>query len=571
MPRGNILIRTLGTLMLLLLLVSVNGQVTAIANVDGEIESSIDEIFSDYNSPHKPGGSIAVVRDGELVFAKGYGSANLEYEIPNTAHTIFHVASVSKQFTVFAILLLEADGKLSIDDDIRDYIPEVPDFGYTITLRDLATHTSGMRDQWNLLALAGWRLDDVITTDNVFEIVKRQKELNFMPGEEYLYCNTGFTLLAEVVTRVSGKPFAEFTSERIFQPLEMTNTLFYDDHEKIVKYRAYSYHLEGDLFKKNVLSYANVGATSLFTTAEDMSRWARNFRDVKVGSTDIIELMNTEAVLNNGETFGGAMGQFVNEHKGHRQIQHGGSDAGYRSYFARFPDDDLAVVVLSNLANFNPRQKALDVADLFLEDQTEPPRAQATMIRDELELNARALKKYEGYYWNDASAYSRRLYVRDDTLRYFRNENNESPLLPVGVDAFEMAGVNVELIVRFGQHEGEDAMFVTIDGDEPIISIAYEPADYSSHDLQHFAGDYYSPELETTYSIREDDGNLVAEHIRTGTVILDPIKEDFFRGNRWYFGLTEFIRDNTGEIVGLQVSSGRVRNLRFERVFQDEN
>ena len=188
------------------------------------IEKSIDKIFADFDDSLKPGAAVAVVQNGEVVFKKGYGSANLEYEIPVTPKTIFHIASVSKQFTVFALLLLAEEGKLSLDDPIQKHISEVPDFGEEITLRHLATHTSGMRDQWDLLNLAGWRWDDVITKEHVLKLVAKQKELNFKPGEKFMYCNTGFTLLAEVVARVSKKSFAEFTRIRIFEPLKMTNS-----------------------------------------------------------------------------------------------------------------------------------------------------------------------------------------------------------------------------------------------------------------------------------------------------------------------------------------------------------
>ena len=252
------------------------------------VEQRIDGIFAPWNKKDTPGASVAVIRDGKMIFSKGYGMANLEYGVPNKPETVFHIASVSKQFTTFAVLLLEEDGKLSLDDDIRKYVPEVPDFGKKITLRHLAHHTSGLRDQWALIALAGGRLDDVITTEHILKLVKRQKELNFEPGAEYLYSNTGYTLLAEVVARVSGKSFAEFTSERIFKPLKMNKTLFYDDHEKIVKNRAYSYYRSPNGYRKAVLSYANAGATSLFTTVEDLGLWALNFENPVVGTKETI-------------------------------------------------------------------------------------------------------------------------------------------------------------------------------------------------------------------------------------------------------------------------------------------
>ena len=300
-------------------------------------DEKVDKMFTSWDSKKTPGAAVAVVRDGAIIYKKGFGMANLEYDIPISPSSIFHVASVSKQFTVFSILLLQSEGKVNLDDDIRKYIPEVPDFGQTITLRHLASHTSGLRDQWTLLALAGWRLDDVITKEHVLKLVSKQKDLNFAPGDKYMYCNTGFTLLAEVVSRVSGKSFAEFTKANIFSPLQMNHTLFYDDHEKIVKNRTYSYYFGGTGFKKSVLSYANVGATSLFTTVEDLSLWAENFSELTVGNSEIIRTMNTPAILNDGEESGAALGQFVSKYKGLHEISHDGADAGYRSYLGRFP------------------------------------------------------------------------------------------------------------------------------------------------------------------------------------------------------------------------------------------
>jgi len=323
------------------------------------IEQKVDSIFNDFNSINKPGAAVAIVKNDSIVFSKGYGSANLEYNIPITTSTVFHIASVSKQFTVFSIMLLESKGKLELDDDIRMYIPEVPDFGKIITLRHLATHTSGLRDQWNLLRLAGWRFDDVITKEHILKLVSHQKELNFEPGEQFNYCNTGFTLLAEVVARVSGQSFATFTLENIFKPLKMANTLFYDDHEKIVKNRAYSYYHDNTGYKKSVLSYANVGATSLFTTVEDLSLWAMNFSTPIVGNEDIIAKMNTLATLNNGKKFGGAYGQFFNRYKGLNRFNHGGRDAGYRAHFARFPDQEFSVIVFSNYASSSALIKSI--------------------------------------------------------------------------------------------------------------------------------------------------------------------------------------------------------------------
>jgi CubicO group peptidase (beta-lactamase class C family) len=338
----------------------------------------VDQLFTIWDSKVSPGAAVSVIQDGKIIYKNGYGMANLEYDISVEPSSVFHIASISKQFTAFSILLLESEGKLSLEDEIQKYIPEVPDFGKKITLRHLASHTSGMRDQWSLLQMAGWRMDDVITKEQVLKLVANQKELNFDPGEEYYYSNTGFTLLAEVVARVSGRTFAEFTQERIFEPLNMSNTLFYDDHEKIVKNRAYSYRGLGEGFRKANLNYANVGATSLFTTVEDLSLWSMNFWNMTVGNEEIFKKLNTPHKLNNGEEFEGALGQFVVKYKGMDEIQHGGADAGYRAYITRFPEENFAVIVFSNDGNFNPVNMAHGIVDIYLKDKLKeeklPPR-----------------------------------------------------------------------------------------------------------------------------------------------------------------------------------------------------
>ena len=277
----------------------------------------IDKIFSDFAKNSSPGCSLAIVEQGKVLYKNGYGLANLEHNIPITPATVFHVASVSKQFTCFALLLLEQQRKLALNDEIYEYLPEVPDFGKRITIRHLCHHISGLRDQWELLVLGGWRMDDVITKDHIFKMVKKQKELNFEPGAEHLYCNTGYTLMAEIVARVSGTTFPEFTKENIFEPLGMNSTHFHDDHELIVPNRADCYDKREDgKFKKSILSYANVGATSLFTTAEDMTKWLTNLDDGKVGGIELRDKMHEQGRLNDGKIITYALGQEVTKHKG---------------------------------------------------------------------------------------------------------------------------------------------------------------------------------------------------------------------------------------------------------------
>ncbi len=314
------------------------------------LEAQVDALFAKWNSLDTPGAAVAVIKDGIVVYRKGFGCAQLEYGVPITPSTVFHVASVSKQFTAMAITMLEAAGKLSADDNIRKYLPEMADFGVPITIRHLLNHTSGLRDQWDLLILSGWRMDDVITQAQILDRLRRQKELNFAPGSRYLYSNSGFTLLAEIVSRVSGKPFTDWTRETIFQPLGMTSTHFHLDHTEIVRDRAYSY--DGDPehgFHALPLNYANVGATSLFTTVEDMANWLRNFEDKRVGGPAVLDKMETKGVLNDGTEIGYARGLEIGVYKGLKTIGHSGGDAGFRSQVIYFPGERFGVAVFSNL------------------------------------------------------------------------------------------------------------------------------------------------------------------------------------------------------------------------------
>jgi len=533
-------------------------------------EKQIDQLFTAWNSIESPGAAIAVEKDGKLIYKKGFGCAELEYNIPITPSTVFHIASVSKQFTCFSILLLEKEGKLSINDDIRKYIPEVPDFGKVITLNHLMHHMSGLRDQWELLAMAGWRLDDIITKDQILRIVNRQKELNFNPGDEYLYCNTGFTLLAEVVARVSGQTFPEFTRTHIFEPLKMTNTLFYDDCEKIVKNRAYSFYADSAGYKKSILSYSNAGATSLFTTAEDLCQWSRNFENPVVGDNDIINRMNLRGILNKGDTITYAMGQDIGTYKGLKIISHGGADAGYRSFFVRFPDQRFSVNVLSNLASFDPGGMSFKIADIYLKEKevVDDPKKEETESKaqaeiKEIKIDRDVLVSYCGQYeWQPGVFVT--ISIENDNLFVSAPDLAKTPMIAVTATEFDVkaASARVTFILDSGK---VSKMKVNMNGGE-VIAMKIQDFDSTKITLSEYSGDFYSEELSTTYTMVLESGKLIARHFRTGDVMLTLTKPDQFSGNKWYFGRVVFTRDPNGEIVGCNVSGGRVRNLKFEKV-----
>ncbi len=539
---------------------------TALAqNGEDTHAKKVDQLFATWDKPESPGAAIAVIKDGAVVYKRGYGSANLEYNVPITPQTVFHVASVSKQFTAFAIALLASQGKLSLDDDIRKHLPEVPDFGKKITIRHLIHHTSGLRDQWTLLGMAGWRLDDVITKEHILKMVRHQKELNFDPGAENLYSNTGYTLLAVIVERVSGQSFRDYTDANIFKPLGMTNTHFHDDHERIVKNRAYSYASAGPGggFKAAPLNYANVGATSLFTTAEDLARWVINYEDKKIGGADVIKQMQQQGILNSGKQLGYAFGLSIGPYRGLNTVGHAGGDAAYRSFAFWFPEQRFGVVVLSNFGSLNPQQMAMRIADLYLAEKLgpEPPKP-AAVERTAVKVYPTILEAYAGRYLLDG----RTLVVitkEGDKLMAQPGTSPKGELIPLSETTFFVKEANSE--VTFERDEKGNVARFAMKSPSQSQSAKRLSSPATAAQLTQFAGDYYSPELGTSYKLVVTDGKLVAQHRRHDDIPLTELEGDLFSSNRWFFQTVQFTRDSEKRITGFRLTSGRARNVRFDR------
>ena len=444
------------------------------------LEAKVDQLFVEWNRPDSPGAAVAVTRDGEVIYKQGYGMANLEYDIPITPTTIFDIASVSKQFAAFAIVTLSHQGKLSIDDDIRIHLPDVPDFGNTITIRHLLHHTSGLRDWVQSLVIAGDLMDDVISFKHILKMARHQKVLNFEPGAAYLYSNTGYNLLAEIVETVTGDLFREWTDTHIFKPLGMTNSHFHDDYEMILKNRAYSYQaVENGGFKHAVNNTTALGSSSLYSTVEDLAKWILNFDNTRIGAQTVIEQMHERGVLNNGEQINYALGLNIGEYRGLKTVGHSGSWRGFRSHLMRFPDQKFGVVILCNLDTFNPLGLAEKVADIYLTDVLAPEEA---------------------------------------------SESDKT------------------------EESAEDTKF------EPM----------APEQLMEFEGDYYAEELDTTYTICVGGDQLVAQHRRHDDILLTHA-DDHFVGDVWFFPEIHFTSDDTGRVVGFELTGNRVRNLHFEK------
>ncbi len=523
----------------------------------------VDEIFRPWTKPGAPGASVAVIQNGKLQYAKGYGEAQLEYDIPITADTIFHVASVSKQFTAMSIVLLEQDGKLSLEDDIHKYLPELPDYGHSVTIRQLLQHTSGIRDQWQTLAIAGWSLDDVITQKQILSMLFHQRELNFTPGARHLYSNGGFTLLAEIVARVSGKPFPEFTEKRIFRPLGMSRTHFHDDLLRIVPGRAYSYDAAGSSFHNAPLNYANAGATSLFTTAPDLVKWLDNFRDPKVGGPKAIARMQEQAVLTDGTKVPYALGLSIGEFRGLRTVSHSGSDAGFRSQVLWFPDQNFGVAVLSNLGNFNPGAIANRVAAVYLESQMKavPPKAEPAP-RTFITLPPAETRRFTGAYFLNEDRVD--VTQKEGKLFAARGGSNPMELRPLSPTRFfvEQGMREVEFIPRPANGMG---MKLSGNGGPTLEGERRSEASPAPIELNDYTGRYWSDEVETQYTIVLNNGKLTAVHPHHGEIALQSVSKDEFRSSAWFMPTVSFVRDDTGAVTAVILGGGRLTGVRFYR------
>ena len=536
-----------------------------------DITKQVDKVFEKWDKPDSPGCALGVYRDGKIVYKHGYGTADLNDDVPITPATVFHVASMSKQFTAASIVLLAQQGKLSLDDDVRKYIPELPDFGERITIRHLVHHTSGLRDQWNLLELAGWRYSlDLITNDDVMSVMTRQKDLNFKPGDKHVYCNTGYTLMGLIVKRVSGMSLREFTTKNIFEPLGMTHTHFRDDHAEIIKHDALGYEQEGKdkPFRMSLTNFDTVGATSLHTTVEDLQLWDENFYHPRVGGPAFLQQMLERGKLNSGEQLDYAFGLVESKYKGLPTVDHGGADAGYRSDLIRFPEQHFSAAVLCNSAETNPSALARQVADIVLAKDLKP--AEATPTKEPAKspvatLTAEQMAAIAGLYWNKEEDDFEKVQVKDGKLQMQLGSEFRT-LKPAGEAHFQVADVpwgdDVDIHFVSSAAEKPKRLEQSFGGGKPNIYesvAAYTP---TATELAEYAGAYVSEEIDPIYRVVLQDGNLSLMRLKNKPESLRPEVRDVFTGE---IGTVRFTRDANQHITGFILNAGRIQNFRFSR------
>ena len=548
------------------------------------LSAQIDELFADRNNSAAPGVVAAVIQDGRIVYENAFGMADLERGVALTPRSVFEIGSVSKQFTAMCILLLEQDGKLSLDDDVRAYFPEMPEYEHPITIRHLLHHTSGIRDIETLIPLAGWHYTNYYTPSRQLELITRQKELNFIPGSRFLYSNSGYLLLAYMVERVSGQTLREFADERIFRPLGMRHTVFWDTPGQIIKDRAIPYSTGPDGSYQMALWYLPfAGPSGLYTTVQDLALWDANFYDNKLGGgAELIEKMVTPGTLNDGEPADYAAGLFVSDRGGQAVIEHGGAWMGYRAQVSRFPERRLTVIILSNASSIDVPVSS--IADLLPEGAT-PESAPATPESQSPESEAPStidlpldvLAQYEGTYWSEPDLLLRTIEVRDGVLHYVRGEDNSTELGALEAGRFVMIDVGGHVEVEFATGNGIQArsMAVTIEEQEATQFKRLESLPAES--LADHEGRYWSDELERELRLQVEEGRvhlgwaddaLLAPAVQIGP---DDLLVRQFVEVPWYPQDVRILleRDDSNQVTGLSLSCDMVRGLAFVRMEQE--
>lgn len=550
----------IGFLVLFLLFISIT---TIAQDLKTTLEITSDSLFQTENYEKIPGAAVLVIKDGEVLLRKGYGLANLEHQVPISSSTVFDIASVSKQFAAMAIAMLVDEGNISLEDDVRTYIPELPDLGHKITIDHLVHHTSGLRDWPGTLALAGWDMEDVISFDQILRMAFHQQALNFEPGSTHVYSNTGYNVLAEIIQRVSGQSFRVWTDQHIFKPLGMKDTHFHDDHQEVIQNRAYGYYQGDSAYKRITNGLTALGSSSLFTTIDDLGKWVINFDQQKVGNEVTFNTMKQKGVLNNGEEINYAFGLVHGEYKGLPTLSHGGSWAAFRTFLLYFPEQKCSIIVLMNHAPSNPNYYTYQLAEVCLKKYVQVEEDKETEEDEKTEIvsiDDDILKEYVGMYKLGPAWYVTISKEKDQLITQATDED-AFPMTALSDSIFKVEGYGGRTIAFKRGENGLVSHFIYNGMTCPKLE---GEGMLDDAQLASLTGTYWSDELNTLYKVGVEKGILELTNRNLGTISLLPAWKDDFRGN-WFASSVEFIRDEEGKGVEMMVTNYRSRNQRFVR------
>jgi CubicO group peptidase (beta-lactamase class C family) len=540
-----------------------------------EAAKQADAFLAQWDKNDMPGCSVGAVKDGRLVYKKAFGMANLDYDIPNTTTTLFNLASASKPFTAASIVLLAEQGKLSLDDDIRKYLPEIPNYGNMITIRHLLYHTSGIREYQALILFGGMSPDNALTDKLILNMLARQKNVSFAPGTKHQYSNSNYHLLGIIVGRVSGKSLGAFAEENIFKPLGMKNTRYFDNRNEIVKNRATGYLVGSD---KKVHARASlfdlVGGGGVLTTVEDLYLWDQNFYQPKIGNKEMIRLLTTPGTLNGGEQIGYTFGLFLNKYKGLPVIKHSGNMSGYRAQIVTFPEQKFTAMALCNNSAIFPSVIVEKFADFYLEGQLKPEvqtqKKTAESLPPTINLSEKDALGYAGIYASRESGAVFKLSLKDGKLVNNGLLKNEVPLIPISEKRFLIIADTDKYLLTptFNQSGKISEIKLILNSDKPDVFFPVKPPFDWPEQLAEYAGTYHSEELDADYKLSQEGKSLLIQIGENFEIRLNAGYVDYFVGQGGVINLA-FTRNAKGKITGFIFNSaadGRdVKGVTFKR------
>ena len=543
-------------------LVTYLGLVSAHAQLSEVQSKKIDSLLIGWTEANHPGGSIGIMKNGSVIYTKAFGLASLEYQIPNTVETIFNVGSVSKQFTAMGIVLLQERGLLSIDDDIHKYLPDMPDFGHTITIRHMLHHTSGMRSFHSILRFAGWRDDDSRTNEDLYRFMLKQKDLNFIPGDEFLYCNTGYILMAKIIENITKEKFPQWMATNIFAPLGMKNTYVEDRYDRIVPNNATSYYNTEEGFFRAVEYWGYFGSGNVHSTTADLLIWLQNFSTPFTGWKSSFETLKTTDNLNEGSKNNYAFGVFMDEVKGYSRIQHGGAIGGFRAYASTYPDEQLSIAVLTNFSSSGPENIESEITNILLKTN---PNSKSKILISEIPKTEKTyrLEELVGKY-EIQSGVILSVSIKGDSLHVLQewNKSEYNVYKTIG-NTYEIPNVSsIQLVFSDLENKVSQLLTVYQNGNKTEAK-RYIEENLSGINLIDYKGRFYSPELESTIDIILEGDSLIGHHVRHGDFLvkLQGVNALEMSG----FGSIKIVRNAEKIITGIKISDERAKNVWFEK------
>ncbi len=528
--------------------------------------AQIDAVFAQWDTPDRPGIAVGVLNDGEIVYTKGYGQANLEHTIAISPETRFHIGDLAKEFTVYALLLLEQRGQLSLQDDVRKHLPQLASLTRPITIEQLMHHTGGLNNDEVSKALAGWQAGDVFTKEQAYTMIRNQAKATPNSGSVQRPTNSGFMILEDLIAKVGETTYGDFITEEIFKPLKMTSSVF-DREGAVIPNKAQGYFAQGDGFIRSAMHPSQNIVSDVYTTVKDMCFWAKELGDPKIGTAEMVKKFDALSVVGEAEVAETNTALYTGGHRywnlrGAKKLYHVEVAGGYASKLIRYPDYDLAVVIMGNDGAYNG-YAGTGASALYIEDFLDPMVTGAAATTKSKKLSKKQLVAFEGDYWDAANHTSRKISVVNDTLRYMRGPGNESALVPLAKNSFKMI-TNATVVVEFDSATDPKNMSVTV-GDDKFHLTAYDSNAPWTNNLQAFTGTYYAEALGASYTVVLENGTLVLSHPRVGMVQLDPRVPNLFAGNRRHFDSLAFEKDTNGTVTGFALATFGVADIWFQK------